>query len=126
MLSERLGRWHLVLTFVGFQVTFLVQHILGLEGMPRRVVTLPGGRRLRHPQPRLVDRRLHPRHLGACPFFWNLWRSWRHGEPCGDNPWDGQTLEWWTSSPPPPENCDRPLPPIRSERPSGTRTTPTP
>jgi heme/copper-type cytochrome/quinol oxidase subunit 1 len=51
------------------------------------------------------------------PFLWNMWRSLRRGEPAGDNPWDGQTLEWWTSSPPAPENFTAPLPPIRSERP---------
>jgi cytochrome c oxidase subunit 1 len=57
--------------------------------------------------------------LGASvlPFLWNVWRARRVGPVAGDNPWDGQTLEWWTSSPPAPENFTRPLPPIRSERP---------
>ena len=44
-------------------------------------------------------------------------KSFSGGPDAGNDPWDGQTLEWWTSSPPPPENFDRPLPPIRSERP---------
>jgi cytochrome c oxidase subunit 1 len=58
--------------------------------------------------------------LGAStlPFLWNVWRTRRHGEVVGPDPWDGgQTLEWWTSSPPPPENFDGPLPPITSNRP---------
>jgi len=49
-------------------------------------------------------------------FAINLWRSRRHGEPAGDDPWGGQTLEWATTSPPPEHNFDS-LPPIRSERP---------
>ena len=57
--------------------------------------------------------------LGAStlPFLWNVWRTrCRHGPPAGNDPWDGQTLEWATTSPPPERNFD-PLPPIRSERP---------
>ena len=49
-------------------------------------------------------------------FVWNLFHSLRHGEPAGDDPWGGQTLEWATTSPPPEHNFDS-LPPIRSERP---------
>ena len=50
------------------------------------------------------------------PTIVNLFRSYRKGEIAGDNPWDGQTLEWATSSPPPDHNFES-LPPIRSERP---------
>ena len=58
--------------------------------------------------------------LGAStlPFLWNVWRSLRAGEAAEADAWEcGQTLEWATSSPPPPENFDGPLPPIRSNRP---------
>jgi cytochrome c oxidase subunit 1 len=47
-------------------------------------------------------------------FLVNLWLSLRHRVEAGDDPWQGQTLEWATSSPPPPLNFERPLPPVRS------------
>jgi cytochrome c oxidase subunit 1 len=116
MLDERLGWAHFLMTFVGVHLTFGVQHVLGLRGMPRRVVSYlesDGFGALN-----LVST------IGAfllaasvVPFLWNMWRSLRRGARAGDNPWDGQTLEWWTSSPPAPENFTTPLPPIRSERP---------
>jgi cytochrome c oxidase subunit 1 len=116
MLDERLGWIHFILTFVGFHLTFMVQHVLGLDGMPRRVQTYTaadGWGALN-----LVST------IGAAllgistlPFLWNVWTSYRHGAIAGRNPWDAQTLEWATASPPVPENYDQPLPPIRSERP---------
>jgi cytochrome c oxidase subunit 1 len=116
LLDERLGMVHFWLTFIGFHLTFMVQHVLGLEGMPRRIQTYTsadgwGGLNLASTIGAFL--------LGVStfPFVWNVWRSWRRGEPAGRNPWDGQTLEWWTASPPVPENYDLPLPPIRSERP---------
>ncbi|MGH2685714.1 MAG: cytochrome c oxidase subunit I [Actinomycetota bacterium] len=116
MLHEGLGKVHFVLTFVGFHVTFLIQHQAGLNGMPRRVVDYVGENGLDWMnQISSIGSGI----LGASTlvFLWNVWRTLRHGEAAGDNPWDGHTLEWATSSPPPPENFDRELPPVRSNRP---------
>jgi heme/copper-type cytochrome/quinol oxidase subunit 3 len=115
MLSERLGRWHFWLTFIGANLTFLPMHLLGLMGMPRRVYTYPD-----LPQWGLWN---FVETIGAFTlglsvlvFLWNVYQSLRVGEVAGDNPWDAWTLEWATSSPPPPHNFDA-LPPIRSARP---------
>jgi cytochrome c oxidase subunit 1 len=116
MLDERLGWIHFILTFVGFHLTFMVQHVLGLDGMPRRIQTYTaadGWGALN------LTSTIGAALLGIStfPFLWNVWRSYRHGPVAGRNPWDAQTLEWATASPPVPENYDQPLPPIRSERP---------
>jgi cytochrome c oxidase subunit I len=118
LLDERLGKVHFWMTLVGFHLTFFVQHILGLEGMPRRVADYfddDGFTGLN--QLSTVGAFL----LGAStlPFLWNAVQSLRGrlGRPAGPDPWGGQTLEWATSSPPSPENFDGPLPPIRSARP---------
>jgi cytochrome c oxidase subunit I+III len=100
MMSERLGRWAFWLIFVGFNMTFFPMHILGLQGMPRRIYTY---------QP---DMPWHGLNLfvsisslilaaGFLLFFVDAIRSARRGLPSGDNPWDAPTLEWATSSPPP-------------------------
>jgi len=115
MMDERLGKAHFWLLFIGFNMTFLVQHQLGLEGMPRRVVTYResdgfGALNLISTIGSFIIA------VSVLFFAWNLWRSLRHGPPAGNDPWDGQTLEWATTSPPPERNFDS-LPPIRSERP---------
>jgi cytochrome c oxidase subunit 1 len=106
MLSETLGRWNFWIAFIGFNLAFFPMHILGLEGMPRRVYTysadMPwGGLNLLST-------------IGAIIFassflllLWNIIRSAVRGAPAGPNPWDGDTLEWATSSPPLPQNFSR-------------------
>jgi cytochrome c oxidase subunit 1 len=103
LMDERLGRWHFWLAFVSFNVAFFPMHILGLQGMPRRVYTY---------QPEMGWGTLNlVATLGALAFalsfalfLWNCIRSARHGTPAGANPWNAATLEWATSSPPPPQN----------------------
>ncbi|WP_369432024.1 aa3-type cytochrome oxidase subunit I [Glycomyces amatae] len=117
MYDERLGKVHFWLTFIGFHTTFLVQHWLGAEGMPRRyadykisddfttlnMISTVGAFILG---------------LSTLPFIWNLFKSWKAGRVVETNdPWGyGGSLEWATSCPPPLRNFDR-LPRIRSERP---------
>jgi cytochrome c oxidase subunit I len=115
MLDERLGKVHFWLFFIGINVTFLVQHQLGLEGMPRRVVTYRasddfGALNMVSTIGSFILG------VGVLVFLWNVIRTLRRGERVGNDPWDGQTLEWATTSPPPERNFHS-LPPIRSERP---------
>ena len=115
MLDERLGKIHFWLFFIGINVTFLVQHQLGLEGMPRRVVTYKASDDFGNLN---MVSTIGSFILGVAVlvFIWNVIRTLRRGERVGNDPWDGQTLEWATTSPPPERNFDS-LPPIRSERP---------
>ncbi|TPI21821.1 cytochrome c oxidase subunit I [Mesorhizobium sp. B3-2-1] len=100
MLSERLGRWNFWLVFVGFNLTFFPMHILGLQGMPRRVYTYPpasgwGEMNLFISLSSLVV------FAGFALFFLNILLSLRNGRIAEDNPWQASTLEWATTSPPP-------------------------
>jgi cytochrome c oxidase subunit 1 len=117
-LDERLGKLHFWLTFVGFHLTFLVQHWLGAEGMPRRYATY---------QPQDGWTTLNTvSTIGSfvlgfsmIPFVYNLYKSYRFGEiVTSEDPWGhGNSLEWATSCPPPRHNFTS-IPRIRSERPA--------
>jgi cytochrome c oxidase subunit I len=118
MLDERLGKIHFWLLFVGFQVTFLIQHWLGVQGMARRygdylpeddfqafnIVSTVGAAILA---------------ISSIFFFWNVIKTWRSAPKVNcDDPWGwGASLEWATSCPPPRHNFVS-LPRIRSERPA--------
>ncbi len=115
MLSERLGKWNFWLIFIGFNITFFIQHFLGLMGMPRRVYSYPDV--ANWSLFNLIST------IGAFMmafaillFLINVVISLTRGERASDNPWDAWTLEWATSSPPPIENFHT-IPPIRSRRP---------
>ncbi len=117
-LDEKLGKIHFWTLFVGFHLTFLVQHWLGIKGMPRRVADYsPTDGFTTLNTVSTAGAFL----LGAStlPFIYNVWRSYRHGElAVVDDPWGyGNSLEWATSCPPPRHNFTS-LPRIRSERPA--------
>ncbi|MEU7139931.1 cytochrome c oxidase subunit I [Nocardia sp. NPDC046473] len=118
MMDERLGKWHFWTTFVGFHTTFLVQHWVGAEGMPRRYADyLPSDGFTTLNTISTIGAFI----LGASmlPFIWNVFKSFRYGEVVTvDDPWGyGNSLEWATTCPPPRHNFYE-LPRIRSERPA--------
>jgi cytochrome c oxidase subunit I+III len=106
MMSERLGKWAFWLIVIGFNLTFFPMHILGLQGMPRRVYTY---------QPDMpwyglnmfVSLSAIILVAGFLVFFIDAIRSARRGPIAPDNPWDAPTLEWSTASPPPSFNFAR-------------------
>jgi cytochrome c oxidase subunit 1 len=118
MLDETLGKVHFWLTFFGFHLTFLVQHWLGAEGMPRRYADyLPtdGFTTLNT----ISSIGAFVLGTSTLPFIWNVFRSYRYGRVVTvDDPWGyGNSLEWATTCPPPRHNFTE-LPRIRSERPA--------
>jgi cytochrome c oxidase subunit 1 len=116
--DERLGKLQFWMTFIGFHGTFLIQHWLGDEGMPRRYadyLETDGFTTLN------TISTIFSFVLGASiiPFLFNVVKSWRYGPlALADDPWGaGNSLEWATSSPPPRHNFLA-IPRIRSERPA--------
>ena len=103
MMSERLGKWSFWTMFVGFNVGFFPMHILGLFGMPRRIYTYPEGLGW-GPLNLIVTLGAYLFAVGILLFFINVWRSSRSGVRASANPWDAPSLEWATTSPPPPYN----------------------
>ena len=118
MMNDRLGKVHFWTLFVGFHLTFLVQHWLGDQGMPRRVADY-------HASDGFTTLNtvssIGAFLLGAStlPFLYNVWTSYTSGvKAVGDDPWGfGNSLEWATSCPPPRHNFVT-MPRIRSERPA--------
>jgi cytochrome c oxidase subunit I len=106
MMSERLGRWNFWLAFIGFNVAFFPMHILGLQGMPRRVYTYQPIMRWEGLN-LLVTVGAVILFISFILFLCNVLMSYRRGLPAGDNPWDAGTLEWATTSPPLPQNFSR-------------------
>jgi cytochrome c oxidase subunit 1 len=115
MYDETLAQWHFWLLFIGFNLAFFPQHMLGLMGMVRRVYTYEQGG--------LFEGYNFVSTVGTwfmtaalLVFLYNAIRSWRAGTRVGADPWQADTLEWYASSPPEPENFER-VPYISSARP---------
>jgi cytochrome c oxidase subunit 1 len=116
LLDERLGKWTFWLMLVGFNVTFFPQHMLGLLGMPRRIYTYSeGGLWEWYNLTSTIGSGIMT--LGLLVFVANVIRTSRIGPRAGNDPWRGDTLEWFTTSPPPPENFTEPPPYVSSARP---------
>jgi cytochrome c oxidase subunit 1 len=103
MYNERLGKLHFWLTFVGFNLTFFPMHLVGMEGMPRRVADYA---------PKFANLNMFISiasfglGMSTIVFIYNMVTSWRSGPIAPSNPWRGMTLEWQVSSPPPIFNFD--------------------
>src|ERR671917_1167012 len=103
MFSERLGKIHFWMTFVGFNVTFFPMHWVGLQGMPRRVADYApefGNWNL------VISIAAFALGASTLVFLYNMLVSWRRGALAPGNPWRALTLEWQVSSPPPVFNFD--------------------
>jgi cytochrome c oxidase subunit 1 len=115
MLSEGMGKVSFALMFIGFNVTFLIQHSIGMDGMPRRVYEYPDiGHLALYNQISTVGAFI----LGAGILVTviNVLRSYKNGAVAGPDPWKANTLEWFTESPPPVNNFDV-VPRVRSVEP---------
>lgn len=105
LMSERWGVVAFALIFVGFNVSFMPMHILGLEGMPRRVYTY--GPEMHWGTLNLIATLgTFISTAGGMVFVANALMSHYRGEAAGADPWGGPSLEWATTSPPPPHNFD--------------------
>ena len=115
MPNERLAQVSLVTMYVGFTLTFLIQHSLGLDGMPRRIYEYQdlGNLELYN---QISTAGSFILGLGIFLSFYNFIRSLKKGAIAGPDPWLANTLEWFTPSPPPQNNFDE-VPRVRSIEP---------
>jgi heme/copper-type cytochrome/quinol oxidase subunit 1 len=115
MLDEKLGKWFFWLFTIGFNTTFLIQHVLGLIGLPRRVWTypdLPGYGTMNF----ISTIGAFMMGIAAIILIVAIFKSRRHGTASGKDPWDGVTLEWYCEPMSGRKNFDQ-IPLVRSRRP---------
>jgi cytochrome c oxidase subunit 1 len=103
MFDERLGKIHFWTTFVGFNVTFGPMHLIGLQGMPRRVADYSAQFATWN---LIISMASFVIGLSTLVFVYNMVTSWARGPRAASNPWRALTLEWQVSSPPPIFNFD--------------------
>jgi len=108
VMNETLGKLHFWFTFVGVYCIFMPMHFIGTAGGIRRYADSTGPAYLAALQPLhfFVTIAAFATASAQLIFFYNFFRSLAAGEPAPDNPWNATTLEWITSSPPPPDNFD--------------------
>ena len=109
MMNPTLGYVHFWMSYVAFNCTFFTMHLLGLQGMPRRLADYRNYAQWAHLQPmnQFITISAFCLGLAQLPLIVNFFGSLVWGRPAPDNPWESATLEWTTSSPPPLENFAR-------------------